>query len=372
MPPSKKKRCHPAGRQPAGDGGEEFAAGYNIAIQLRAAQAAAEELFGAGELFAAVVAGNSEAARLLLDAGADPSSTHSNGVVVMTPLMIAANCGQLEVLRLLLRRGAAADAVQPVSGWTAFHFACMKNKPDCAEALIRFGCDVGIKSESGKTGREMAESASHTAVVGRLRAVVAEQLRAAQAAAVLLPEPAPVPGVPGAQGAAEPRARVGVRGGCARLAFGGLRAQRLPLARDGARALDGRVQAACDAGQVCRTADGAPAHAARRHPCRVREQRRWRWKSRWKTRRRRRRRGANRRGTRPGARRATARLARQPTADAHNARPAPGGRTAAPGRVSTLQRAAAHTCRRHRAHIARRALAGVKLKDFCNFWGVCI
>jgi hypothetical protein len=81
MPPSKKKRRHPAGRQPAGDGGEElFAAGYSIAIQLQAAQAAA----AAEELFAAVVAGNSEAARLLLDAGADPSSTHSNGVVVLT------------------------------------------------------------------------------------------------------------------------------------------------------------------------------------------------------------------------------------------------------------------------------------------------
>ena len=54
MAPSKKKRRHPAGRQPAGDGGEG--------------------------LFAAVVAGDSEAARLLLDAGADPSRAHSSGV----------------------------------------------------------------------------------------------------------------------------------------------------------------------------------------------------------------------------------------------------------------------------------------------------
>ena len=47
-------------------------------------------------------------ARLLLDAGADPNLANS-----FTPLMIAAATGQLEVLRLLLARGAALDAVDP-------------------------------------------------------------------------------------------------------------------------------------------------------------------------------------------------------------------------------------------------------------------
>jgi ankyrin repeat protein len=106
--------------------------------------------------------------------------------------MTAANCGQLEVLRLLLGRGAAADATEPESGFTAFHFACMENKPDCAEVLIRFGCDVEIQSEDGRVGLDMAKAESHTAVVARLRAVVAEQLQAAQAAASPSPDPTPV------------------------------------------------------------------------------------------------------------------------------------------------------------------------------------
>jgi ankyrin repeat protein len=132
----------------------------------------------------AVVHGHLEAVRLLLDGGADPSSAGSDGT---TPLMAAAGGGQLEVLQLLLGRGAAVDAVEPGSGCTAFHSACYHNQPDCVEALARVGCDVGIKDNDGFTGREMAEGRCHAAVVERLRAVVAEQLRVA-------PEPAAVSG----------------------------------------------------------------------------------------------------------------------------------------------------------------------------------
>ena len=54
----------------------------------------------------AAVHGRPDMARLLLDAGADPSSVASYGP---TPLMTAAQPGQLEVLRLLLARGAAVS-----------------------------------------------------------------------------------------------------------------------------------------------------------------------------------------------------------------------------------------------------------------------
>jgi ankyrin repeat protein len=96
--------------------------------------------------------------------------------------MIAVRKGQLESLRLLLGRGAAVDTLEPTDGCTAFHYACLCNQAECAEALVRAGCDVGIKDTKGRTGREMAEAEGHAAVVARLRAVVAEQLRAAQAA----------------------------------------------------------------------------------------------------------------------------------------------------------------------------------------------
>ncbi len=79
------------------------------------------------------------------------------------------------MLRLLLARGAAVDAVEPVTGWMAFHFACCNNQPDCAEALARAGCDGGLKDSAGQTGRELAGEQGHGAVVARLRAVGADQ-----------------------------------------------------------------------------------------------------------------------------------------------------------------------------------------------------
>ena len=95
--------------------------------------------------------GKLEAARLLLDGGADPDRADGNGV---TPLMVAAGNGHPEVLRLLLARGAALDTVDPGSGWTAFHDACFSNQAECAEALARAGCDVGLKEQHGVTGEE--------------------------------------------------------------------------------------------------------------------------------------------------------------------------------------------------------------------------
>jgi hypothetical protein len=110
-----------------------------------------------------------------------------------TPLMCAVRKGRLEVLWLLLGQGAAMNRrtvpdVHSVGGYTAFHLACFHNQAECAETLARAGCDVGIKDNHGQTGREIAEGYGHTAVVERLRAVVAEQLRAAP---VPGPEPEP-------------------------------------------------------------------------------------------------------------------------------------------------------------------------------------
>jgi ankyrin repeat protein len=139
-------------------------------------------------LVVAAVAGRLEAARLLLEGGADPSLADGDGG---TPLIAAADEGHLEVLRLLLARGAAVDALHPDTSATAFHHACETNHPECAEALARAGCDVGIKAKCGRTGREMAGAQGHWAVVERLQALEAERPRAAQAAAGSEREAAP-------------------------------------------------------------------------------------------------------------------------------------------------------------------------------------
>jgi hypothetical protein len=116
----------------------------------------------ADQLVTAAKEGDGAAVARLLGAGADPNAwvtvrNPSGEVVQTTALAAAAAHGQLEVLRLLLVRGAAVDAVEPVYGWTAFHNACVQNEAECVEELARAGCDVGIKEKNGFTGRELAE-----------------------------------------------------------------------------------------------------------------------------------------------------------------------------------------------------------------------
>jgi ankyrin repeat protein len=190
MPPSKKKRGQAARGQPA-SGGQLLNAvreGDTTAVARLLAAGAdpnasvpkptpSGSVVHTTALVQAAMHGRLEAARLLLDAGADPDHAGGNG---FTPLMTAAMAGHLEVLRLLLGRAAAVDASDPDSGGTAFHCACGLNQAECAEALARAGCDVGLKTIDGQTGRELAEARGYAAVVTRLRAVVAEQLRAAQ------------------------------------------------------------------------------------------------------------------------------------------------------------------------------------------------
>jgi hypothetical protein len=133
------------------------------------------EVFQSTVLIIVAAQGSLEVARLLLDAGADPSRAGSDAYGV-TPLMTAALNGQLKFLGLLLGRGAAVDAVDARTGSTAFHSACYHNQAECAEALVRAGCDVGLQDIDGKTGRQWAEQRGHAAVVERLGTLEAEQL----------------------------------------------------------------------------------------------------------------------------------------------------------------------------------------------------
>jgi ankyrin repeat protein len=125
-------------------------------------------------LFEAAGRGRLEIVRLLLDTGADPSRATSGGT---TPLMGAAVDGHLELLQLLLARGAAADAVSSNSDYeyTAFGYACAENHPDCAEALLRAGCDMDIKDGNGVTRRQIAERMGHKVVLARLEWLEAER-----------------------------------------------------------------------------------------------------------------------------------------------------------------------------------------------------
>jgi ankyrin repeat protein len=88
--------------------------------------------------------------------------------------------------QLLVERGAILDAAHHESGRTAFHLACLHDRPDCAEALMRAGCNTKVLTSTQITGRQIADSTGHARVLERMRKVVAEQL----AGGAALPEPA--------------------------------------------------------------------------------------------------------------------------------------------------------------------------------------
>ena len=118
-------------------------------------------------LHGAVAHHQEAAARLLLELGANPNLADSDGC---PPLVSAAGVGALSILRMLLDAKAEANAVHP-TGWTAFHCACENNQPDCAEALVRAGCDTMLRTKDGATAREMAQNEGHAAVLERLDAL---------------------------------------------------------------------------------------------------------------------------------------------------------------------------------------------------------
>ena len=61
--------------------------------------------------------------------------------------------------------------MEPDTGCTAFHYTCVHNRAECAEALARAGCDVGAKTLEGFTGQQLAEARGSKEAVRRLRAL---------------------------------------------------------------------------------------------------------------------------------------------------------------------------------------------------------
>ena len=64
-------------------------------------------------------------------------------------LQIAANKGQLKVVKVLLDKGADINYQHPISKNTALHLAAFSNHPEVAKYLISKGADVNIKLRAG-------------------------------------------------------------------------------------------------------------------------------------------------------------------------------------------------------------------------------
>jgi len=93
-------------------------------------------------------------AELLIGQGADVRAVAKNAMRV-TPLHSAAACHSREIVRLLLSKGAWADAEQQ-GGWTALHEAARTGDLEMARDLLEHGADPHRKNEEGKSPLDLA------------------------------------------------------------------------------------------------------------------------------------------------------------------------------------------------------------------------
>jgi hypothetical protein len=112
-----------------------------------------------------VIKADKEKIAALLNAGADPNG----GDPSFSPLVAAALADRVEIVDLLLDKGAKVNAIRPDSGGTVLHAAAAVGHGDVVKRLLEHGADPKITSKAGQTAREVAEQSHHPEVAELLR-----------------------------------------------------------------------------------------------------------------------------------------------------------------------------------------------------------
>lgn len=103
--------------------------------------------------------GQTESARLLINAGAAVDAVSTNPMRVM-PLHSAASARNLETVRLLLAHGAPPNARQH-GGWAPIHAAAQNGDRPMVELLLKHGADPKLANDEGKTTAMVAREKGH-------------------------------------------------------------------------------------------------------------------------------------------------------------------------------------------------------------------
>lgn len=136
-------------------------------LQLDASLATAFSSDGFGALHLAAFFGKSDAARALLESGADVD-TPGRGWMTGTPLHSAASANHTGVATILLDADADPNARQS-GGWTALHAAAMNGNLELVEQLLTHGADPEAENDDGATVLSLAEETAEADVIARIR-----------------------------------------------------------------------------------------------------------------------------------------------------------------------------------------------------------
>jgi ankyrin repeat protein len=113
------------------------------------AQATALSKDGFTALHLAIFGSQEEAARLLLQRGADPTALSTNEAVRVPPLGTAAFVRSVPLARLLLDSGADVNG-RGEGGFTALHSAAQNGDEELARLLLERGADKSLATDDGK------------------------------------------------------------------------------------------------------------------------------------------------------------------------------------------------------------------------------
>jgi ankyrin repeat protein len=100
--------------------------------------------------------GHLDVVRLLLERGANIEA--AGGSTGQTALILASLEGELEVVKELLDRGANIEAADTLHGWNSLMLASWKGKLDVVKELVRRGANIFATSVAGVTARQIAQT----------------------------------------------------------------------------------------------------------------------------------------------------------------------------------------------------------------------
>ena len=108
---------------------------------------------GDSALGSAASLGEVEMVRLLLDRGANPNIGDKDN---LTPLQLAAHHGNLAIVRMLLKAGANVNSPDSRYGYTALASASQNGHVEVVRELLGAGADPTLRVKNGMTASELA------------------------------------------------------------------------------------------------------------------------------------------------------------------------------------------------------------------------
>lgn len=83
----------------------------------------------------------------------------------VTPIFVAAQEGQREVVALLLKHGVDANVRAPIGDVTLLHVAAYRGDQELITLLLRHGAHKHARMTSGERPVDLAQAQGHTALI---------------------------------------------------------------------------------------------------------------------------------------------------------------------------------------------------------------